>query len=357
MDSRRQSFPLRSTFGFCASFNALNITVALICGAISGLANAGTLGGPMRLQDEGMFFVNGALKHTNTLALIPGTPPKLGQIVVGQMYVHYRVPQVQKSKARKLPIVFVHGGGLTGMTYETTPDGREGWATYFTRQGYTTYVVDFPGRGRAGFDATRADTAKVTQVTQENAWQIFRFGPSYGQVNSGLQFPVDAVAALGAQNVPLAETTLEGGASTNTPNALVALLDRIGPAIVFVHSQSGPMADALVGKRPDLVKAVVNVEGSQAVAPTDAQIEAYKNVPALELFGDFVQQDVNGFAGKPRYDARKMVVNRINSAGGKAQIVQLPEVGISGNSHMMMQDKNNLKVADFIGTWILKNIR
>ena len=32
--------------------------------------------------------------------------------------------------------------------------------------------------------------------------------------------------------------------------------------------------------------------------------------------------------------------------------VQLPEVGLHGNTHMMMQDKNNLEVADYIIGWI-----
>jgi pimeloyl-ACP methyl ester carboxylesterase len=334
-----------------------NIVLALGVLFASSAASAGSLGGPLNLQDEGMFFVNGASKDTSTLAVAPGAPAKPGKIVVGQMYVHYRIPEPSHEQHARYPIVFVHGAGLTGMSYETTPDGREGWATYFTRKGYTTYVVDFPGRGRAGFDATRVDKAFITQATMEIAWQLFRFGAVSGQVNAGLQYPVEAISAFGAQNVPLAETTIEGGVFNNTPNALAALLDKIGPAIIVVHSQSGPVADILVGKRSDLVKAVVDVEGSQAIAPTDAQIQAYEHVPDLELFGDYIQQNPNGPTGKPRYDARKMVVDRITTAGGSARILQLPELGIHGNSHMMMQDRNNLQVADVILEWISHNVK
>jgi hypothetical protein len=42
----------------------------------------------------------------------------------------------------------VHGSGHTGVTYETTPDGREGWATYFARKNFPVYVIDHVGRGR-----------------------------------------------------------------------------------------------------------------------------------------------------------------------------------------------------------------
>jgi len=44
-----------------------------------------------------------------------------------------------------------HGGGLTGVTYETTPDGREGWLNYFLRKGWSVYNSDAVERGRAGW--------------------------------------------------------------------------------------------------------------------------------------------------------------------------------------------------------------
>jgi hypothetical protein len=35
-------------------------------------------------------------------------------------------------------------------------------------------------------------------------------------------------------------------------------------------------------------------------------------------------------------------------------VVNLPQTGIKGNSHMMMMDKNNLQVADVIQGWMEK---
>ncbi|BEP65147.1 esterase (plasmid) [Variovorax sp. V213] len=332
-------------------------------GAI-GAAAAASIGGPLNLADEGMFFVNGKPATSKHPGVSPAGPVPPGTVTVDQMYVHYRVPA---SRTSATPIVLVHGGGLSGMSYETTPDGREGWATYFVRKGHAVYVVDTPGRGRSGFNATAINQAKaegsasglpasVLMVTAELAWPLFRFGPSHGTAYPDTQFPVEAFPSFASQGVPFAEAMLEGGGMGTAPQALAALLDDIGPAIVVVHSLAGPFADALVGLRPALVKAVVNIEGAQSVAPTDAQIAAYQGVPVLELFGDHLDAPV--FTGQPRYEARKAVVERINRLeGGRATLVRLPDAGLKGNSHMMMQDKNNLQVADFILGWIADKVR
>src|ERR1700755_3315887 len=129
--------------------------VALLAGG--GMAMAGSLGGPLELQDEGSFFVNGETttsSHPGTPAVGPSVP---GTITVNQMYVQYRIPKTVSGPA----IVMVHGSGHTGATYETTPDGREGWATYFARKGFPVYVVDHSGRGRSGFDPTPINRARV----------------------------------------------------------------------------------------------------------------------------------------------------------------------------------------------------
>lgn len=105
--------------------------------------------------------------------------------MIDQMYVQYRIPKNVSAP----PIVMVHGSGHTGVTYETTPDGREGWATYFARKNFPVYVVDHVGRGRSGFDPTPINQARresnpallpsVPLFTRERAFANFRFGPQY----------------------------------------------------------------------------------------------------------------------------------------------------------------------------------
>ena len=67
---------------------------------------------------------------------------------------------------------------------------------------------------------------------------------------------------------------------------------------------------------------------------------------------------VDKVTGRARYEGRRAVVERINKQqGGKATLIRLPDVGMKGNSHMMMQDRNNLQVADFVLDWIGSNIK
>ena len=47
-------------------------------------------------------------------------------------------------------------------------------------------------------------------------------------------------------------------------------------------------------------------------------------------------------------------LDAVRAAGGRADVVNLPQAGIKGNSHMMMMDKNNLQVADVIQGWLEK---
>jgi pimeloyl-ACP methyl ester carboxylesterase len=191
-------------------------------------------------------------------------------------------------------------------------------------------------------------------ATHERAWLNFRLGPSYGVPFPGLQFPVDTLAQYTMQLVPNAETSLAGGGA-NTVEALAALLDRIGPSVVMVHSQSGVYGLDLVRKRPQLVRALVTVEGG-CDNFTDKDAAAYfTKVPVLSLWGDYsvgAKQTVNGDA---RRNGCLAAVNAIKAAGGRAALTLLPEIGIKGNSHMMMMDKNNLQVADVVWKWLGEN--
>jgi pimeloyl-ACP methyl ester carboxylesterase len=229
------------------------LAAGLIAGMITAAA-AGSLGGPLELQDEGVFFVNGQIATTDfpDSPATGATPP--GQIMIDQMYVQYRIPKTVSGP----PIIMVHGSGHTGVTYETTPDGREGWATYFARRNFPVYVVDHVGRGRSGFDPTPINRARkesnpsllpsVPLTTRERAYPNFLIGPKYPTPYPGQQFPVEAQDQYFAQLVPNTENMLAGGGA-NTVKALAALVDKIGPAVVMVHSQSGGYGLELVRRQ------------------------------------------------------------------------------------------------------------
>jgi pimeloyl-ACP methyl ester carboxylesterase len=322
-----------------------------------GEAAAGSLGGPLALQDEGSFFING--RSVTIPSPYYGTTGLSGpgQTTVGQMYVHYRIP----ANATGIPMILVHGSNHTGMTYETTPDGREGWATYFVRHGHPVYVVDHVGRGRSGFnptplnDAVAKSDAKLVHAAplygREGAWVNFRIGPRYPETFAGAQFPVEAQDQYFSQLVPNAEELPDGPSGAATIDALTALVDKIGPAAVLVHSQSGLYGLEVVHRRPQLVRAFVSVEGGCAPIASDVVTSALAKVPMISVWGDNSVGAV-GINGDGRRNACKDTIAAANAGGGRGTFYLLPEHGIKGNSHMMMLDKNNLAVADVVLGWL-----
>ena len=110
---------------------------------------------PLVIEDQGSFFIGGVPKVTQLRhraaaqrANHPANVPN--QITIGQMYVQFQIPA--NKKRNMPPVIMVHGSTHTAACLESTPDGREGWAPYFVRNGISTYVVDQAGRGRSGFD-------------------------------------------------------------------------------------------------------------------------------------------------------------------------------------------------------------
>ena len=341
----------------------LSAAALLVIGLAGGAAAQSSLGGKLELEDEGGFFIN-ARKVSSAYpgASLATGPAAAGSITVNQMYVHYRIPAGPKG----VPLVLVHGSNHTGMTYETTPDGREGWATWFVRQGYPVYVVDHSGRGRSGFNPTPinavrdggADPKSVPTLfigTLERAWSNFRFGPEYPKPFSNLQFPLEALDQYLAQLVPNTETTLEGGGA-NTVDALAALLDKIGPAVVMVHSQSGVYGLDVVRRRPDKVRALVSIEGGCETLTQDDVGKFFAKVPFTSVWGDN-SVGANSVNGDQRRGGCQKAVSLINGGGGRATFLLLPDNGIPGNSHMMMMDKNNLQIAGLIRKWVTEQVR
>ncbi|MGH8638521.1 MAG: lysophospholipase [Burkholderiales bacterium] len=319
-----------------------------------------SLGGPLRLRDEGSFFVNGRVLTTQWPNVPNSGMDAPGHTTVEQMYVQYRIPETPNGLP---PLVMVHGSNHTGATWETTPDGREGWATWFARQGFSVYVVDHSGRGRSGFAASRINRARgeaqaadiaVPVATHERAWINFRIGPGYLQAFADTQFPYQHFAAYSAQLVPNTEVTLEAGGAA-TVAALVALLDDIGPAIVMVHSQSGAYGMDVVRRRAERVSALVNIEGDMAPVTAEEIATRFVRVPLLSLWGDH-SVGAPGRNGDVRRNGCLDTVNAIAAAGGRARFLLLPEAGLAGNSHMLMMDRNNSEVAEQVVRWLRENL-
>ncbi len=66
--------------------------------------------------------------------------------------------------------------------------------------------------------------------------------------------------------------------------------------------------------------------------------------------------DVSGEASYHRPYAH-CVAKWLNQAGVKTEYVRLEDVGLRGNNHQMMAEKNSAEIARYLQKWIEKNIR
>lgn len=312
---------------------------------------------PLQIQEQGSFFVGGVVVNRGPNA----------DFTKDQMYVQYQIP----AGKTRVPIVFTHGCCLSSKTWETTPDGRMGWDEYFLRKGHPVYLTDQAGRARSGFDATRFNQVRagtlppdqqpsINQVTHQSAWSIFRFGPSFGVPHPDGQFPISATGELYKQTVP--DLVSGFGPFLPTWPDLAELGKKVGGAVLVGHSQSGLYPFHAYLLNPKSAKALINIEAggtchenfgqTETGAPTADDMRALAKIPILIIYGDHLQ----GTTWQGVFEDCQLLVNEINAIGGNATMVHLPEIGIRGNSHMMMQDKNSNQIAELIFKWIDRNV-
>lgn len=328
---------------------------------------------PLLLKQQGSFYVGGNTVHSDATGWDTiGLPQySTGDITVNQMYVQFQVP----ADSKRLPIVFVHGCCLSSKTWETTPDGRMGWYEYFTRSGYPTYLADQVGRARSGFNATpynnvrsgalpRTGQAPILMAGAQFAWDAFRFGPSFGVPWPDEQFPINKVNQLYKQAIPdLIMSTIpnldpstffthlfDPETDIPTPTQMAKLAKELGGAILVGHSELSPFPTQAAIKDPTGVRAIIQLETGCFTNLTAEHVQILKKIPILIIEGDHY--------ATPRPPAECVTMRtQINNAGGDMTYLDLPSAGLHGNSHMFMQDLNNLKVADVIMKWIDKHVK
>jgi pimeloyl-ACP methyl ester carboxylesterase len=316
----------------------------------------GAGGQPLVIKEQGSFFVGGqpfftALGNSTT----PTDARNPGTATINQSYVEYQIPAAKKSP---YPLILLPGGGHEGKVYETTPDGREGWATYFVRKGLPVYNTDGVNRGASSWDLTNVVLVAQNQLpytsipsmnryTRELAWTQFRIGPTYGTPFPTSQFPVQAFDQYANQLVPAFRDAIEDDKNVA---ALVALLDKIGPSIVLTWSQSGRFGVRAAVQRPNLVKGLILMEPAAVSAAgvmtgvSQADLNSIYQIPILIEVGDF---------DAPRIAS---LTNFKNNIGSNATLLSLTALGIFGNGHVAMVEKNNEQIANLFIDWLREKV-
>jgi pimeloyl-ACP methyl ester carboxylesterase len=347
---------------------------------------------PLQLARDGFMYVGG---KTMT---VDGR-----EYVYGQMYVEIKIPANQ---THPNPIIMVHGGSMSGTNYTGTPDGREGWAQYFVRRGYAVYVVDQPGRGRSGFltaaSGAMRNSERANSASRFVAQEKFKLWP---QAALHTQWP-----GTGAPDDPathqLAMSQLPAIEDFNTQqplnrDALIALMEKIGPSILLTHSQAGAFTWPVADARPDLVKAILAIEPNgppfyqlefigapdwfkqgplalpygisilplgyapAVTSPAELQIVQQEKPDGPDLARCYLQKEparqlpnlkmpILVLTGEASYHAPydHCTVKYLEQAGVKPTFIRLTDRGVRGNSHVLMLEKNNQESAAVIAQWL-----
>ena len=328
---------------------------------VSATASAGSAGsafpggGALHLRDMGSFHTAGrvvtleGLPEREALMAEGGQPVKFnpnGEYVVEQVYVQYFLPEVRNGR---LPLVFWHGGGMTGKAWETTPDGRPGWLHYFLRRGWDCYVCDAVERGRSGFAPLQSVWAELPMSqTASDIYTRFRIGcdassyhadPARRRPYPNTQFPAEAFDRLVCQMVPR---------WTQTDAAILRgyrqLLEQLGRVSVICHSQGGVFGLRMAHAMPEHVRALVGLEPA-SVPVLDTMAQPYRT-PTLIVMGDNMDTD-------PRWPRMRTRLQAFQAEHPDVvDYLSLPSVGEHGNSHMLMMDRNHYAVAQRVNEWL-----
>jgi pimeloyl-ACP methyl ester carboxylesterase len=358
--------------------------------ALSILLLGATPPQPLVLAQDGFFFVGGQYVKTPS-----------GDVMDGQMYVHALIPW---KVTHKYGIVFITGRNSTGVTFEGTPDGREGWAQFFVRRGYRVYVTDQPARGRsvyhpdldgklAGGSSGTAQSAERTKTDQQHLdstspqSKLHTQWPGKGREGD----PVfDQFYAAQVESV----LTQTDWTEQHMRSAGAALLDRVGPSILITHSQGGALGWVVADARPKLVKAIIAVEPALSptvkitsseppfygitqspitydppvtdpqqivhdpqtvpdrpeVLPCWLQAPPVRTLPTLKGIAILVVASQASAQSGDHY----CVSRYLTQAGVRNEYVALASVGITGNAHMMMLEKNSDVIAAYFARWLAR---
>ena len=334
------------------------------------------------------------------------------EVMRGAMYVETWVPR----KIRyKYPIIFVQaGGGETNVALLQTPDGRPGWAYDFVNRGYTIYMIDLPARGRSAFvpGADGELAPPRSGPLMEEVWSGARPPStpqsSWPQASKHTQWPGDG-PNKGKMGDPIFDYFAKTDSQSPTgkdmeqlsADDIVALMDIIHePVILLLHSGVAPSGWLAADARPKLVKGILAAE---PVAPPVENAERGATGPGRgygittmpitydppvksaaelqpvreekadgpDLIPCWVQKEpahklvnlenipVLNVSGEASYHRpySHCVAKWLNQAGVKTKYVNLEDVGIRGNGHQFMSEKNSAEISKFLMDWLEKYVQ
>ncbi len=304
------------------------------------------------IERVGFFYIGGENISRQATGIMGDTDD---YIRAHQISVLYLTPANTTSKA---PVVMLPGFGITAETYLETPDGRPGWAMDFVRKGYPVYIVEPSHTSRSGIDSGFYLTPNPDGTPRQlftwggkQVWLRWGLGPEYGTPFPDGRFDTKYYDQVVSSFTAIETDRIDGARQIeyrleSTVGAVVDLLEKTGPATLLVHSAAGIPAFEIIRRHPELVNAIINVE--PLGCPGDNP-ETIQNVAFLSVFGDHMEV-------RPEMPARQKAcqktVNHVKTKGLPAKMLDLPKMGIKGNSHLMMMENNSADIAAMMMQWL-----
>lgn len=322
------------------------------------------------IKEQGSFMVGGIKStHPGKFNVKDALNPDGQTFHADHAYSFYQIPE----NAKRLALVFLHGAGQSKKTWESTPDGRDGFQNIFLRRKFPVYLLDQPRRGDAGRSSVEA-TIKPT--ADEQFWFTqFRLG-NYPDFFPNVQFPKDS-ASVEQFYRQMTPNTGAFDAKVIT-DAVSSLFDKIGDGILVTHSQGGGPG-WMTAIKNNHVKAIVAYEPysgfmfpkGELPAPikstglfgalngVEIPLEDFKKltlIPIVIYYGDNIAASPTDIWNSDHWrsglEMARLWAKTINKHGGDATVIHLPEVGIKGNTHFPFSDLNNIEVAGELSKWL-----
>ncbi|XMA20213.1 hypothetical protein WAI453_013004 [Rhynchosporium graminicola] len=331
----------------------------------------------------------------------------LGLLTYDQMYVEKLTPE--KRVKQPYPLVFFHGGGVSGATWLNTPDNRKGMASRFLDKGYLVYIVDQTSVGRGtqndipGYPLRFGSTTNITEVgftspESTNAYpqsQLHTKWPGTGAVGDA------TFDAFQASFIPLTSNSTRQELSMRASGC--KLLSLIGPSFLIAHSIGSIHPILLADQCPELVVGSVNLEpgnipfqsyvgnatssvGRTAARPFGLTVTNLNFEPPISKSTDLVTETVGedtparrscilqasgsentvhklpnvakvpyvAFTGEasPHATYDHCVIDFLNQAGVKTDWIKLADVGVKGNGHFGYLEENSDDFFRVVEKWI-----
>ncbi|KAK1968961.1 alpha/beta-hydrolase [Colletotrichum sublineola] len=332
-----------------------------------------------------------------------GASDPTGNITIGQLYVEKLTPA---NKLQPTPLIFIHGGGVSGTTWLNTPDNRRGWASYFLEQGYPVYLVDANSIGRSTANDPANFTMRVgmSEEVVEMGFTAVKGYNTYPQSQLHTQWPGTGMSGDAYfdqfQRSFLPYTTSQASQELAIRAAGCELLSLIGAQSYLIsHSLGSKFALVISNDCPQLLAGSINLEPStipfrsygSGLGSSPANPWGLTNTPvdydpavssSAELNASIESVGEETLALRNCYrqiePARKLphiasvpylaltgeasvhitydhcIIDYLKQVGGRPEWIKLGDIGIKGNGHFFALEKNNLEIAEVVHKWIKK---